>query len=304
MPRVGKSKDKFFVSLPPAMVAELSIKEGDEVEFLKHSDTSFIVAKKSDVVKLLEHEVKASPMPIDKMPAPALDASDIDLLMKLDTFRYSERTKEKVNAMLSQEQKATLSSLMERKVVQLYSKDPKDEFRYSIPKYIYDKFLYGKRASSKTEPVPTVEPARIVAQTTARQPMQAQTPVKKLDKMAIKKWEEKGDEGYITELENKGYLVLKNEAEAASTSAALEDSIKQGLVLGTRAFDKKFYICLRGFINRNAPKIMKIIEERSVGADEIAAQTSLDVDAVKSVLYILAEKGDVTEVRREIFRAA
>jgi hypothetical protein len=121
----------------------------------------------------------------------------------------------------------------------------------------------------------------------------------------VKKWEETVEGGYIEDLETKGYVVLKNEAEAASASAALEDSIRQGLVIGTRAFDKRFYIGLRGFINRNGPKIIKVLERgKSVSADDIAAEVGIDVDAVKTILYILAEKGDVTEVRREVFRIA
>ena len=76
-------------------------------------------------------------------------------------------------------------------------------------------------------------------------------------------------------------------------------------MIGTRAFDKKFYIGLRGFINKNGPKIMRVLERgKSVSAEEIAAEVGIDEDAVKTILYILAEKGDVTEVRREIFRIA
>ena len=121
----------------------------------------------------------------------------------------------------------------------------------------------------------------------------------------MKRWEERSESGYIADLEAKGFVVLRNEADAASASAALEDSIRQGLVLGTRAFDKRFYIGMRGFLNRNGPKVMTVLERgKSVTADEVASELGIEVDAVKTVMYILAEKGDITEVRREVFKIA
>ena len=192
---------------------------------------------------------------------------------------------------------------MERKFVTLYRKDPKELYKYGIAKSIYEKFLMGKRVQQQRAPEQPVQapkpqpPPQII--------IQPSTPARKLDKAAVKKWEVTVEGGYIEDLETKGYVVLKNEAEAASASAALEDSIRQGLVIGTRAFDKRFYIGLRGFINKNGPKIMKVLERgKSVSADDIAAEVGIEPDAVKTILYILAEKGDITEVRREIFRIA
>jgi hypothetical protein len=109
---------------------------------------------------------------------------------------------------------------------------------------------------------------------------------------------------YVSLLESKGYIVLKSEAEAASASAAMEESIRQGLVLGTRGFDKKFYIALRDFISRNTPKLLKSIEKRSMGIEDIAKETGIDEEGARAVLNILAESGEVTEVRKDVFRSA
>ena len=295
MPKVKKSNNKFYVLIPAEIVDSLGIKEGEELEFSKKDGSSFVVARKG------ADQVSGSVIVGAGAGAVEMSEKELDLLRKLDTMRYNERTKEKVESMLNAGEKSTLSKMMEKRFVTLYRKDQKEPYKYGISKGIYEKFLFGKRVQKAT---PAAE-----AQPTAKQRPEAaaqQKPaVRKLDREAVKRWEERSESGYIEDLETKGYVVLRNEADAASASAALEDSIKQGLVIGTRAFDKKFYIGLRGFINKNGPKIMRVLEKgKSVSAEEIGAEIGLDADAVKTILYILAEKGDVTEVRREVFRLA
>jgi bifunctional DNA-binding transcriptional regulator/antitoxin component of YhaV-PrlF toxin-antitoxin module len=292
MPKVVKSKNKFYVLIPQEIVDSIGIKEGEELELSRRDGTSFVVARKGAA------QVSGSVIVGAGGRAVVLSEKELDLLRKLDTMRYNERTKEKVESMLNAAEKATLSKLMEKRYVTLYRKDPKEQYKYGIAKGIYQEFLFGKRvkAVEQAPPAPKPQPAATVQQKPA---------VRKLDREAVKKWEERSESSYIEDLETKGYVVLRNEADAASASAALEDSIKQGLVIGTRAFDKRFYIGLRGFINKNGPKIMRVLERgKSVSADEIAAEVGIDVDAVKTIIYILAEKGDVTEVRREVFRIA
>ena len=290
MPKVKRSNNKFYVLIPSEVVDSLAIKEGEELEFSQRDNASFVVARKGG-------EAARSGGPGEP------DERELDLLRKMDTMRYGERTKEKVEAMLNAGERATLAKLMEKKFVSLYRKDQKESYKYGISKGIYERFLFGKRmqkAAGAGAPAAERQQAAAPAAVVQQKPAE-----RKLDREAVKRWEERSEAGYIEDLETKGYVVLRNEADAASASAALEDSIKQGLVIGTRAFDKKFYIGLRGFINKNGPKIMRVLEKgKSVSAEEIGAEIGLDADAVKTILYILAEKGDVTEVRREVFRLA
>jgi antitoxin component of MazEF toxin-antitoxin module len=290
MPKVKKSNNSLFVAIPPSMAAELSIKEGDDLDFIKQSDRSFVVAKKADLLKLLEGQLERPEQGSQRVSysrAQQIGESELELLKKLDTLRYNERTKEKVDSMLDADEKALLRALVERKFVGLFRKEAKEPYRYSIAKAVYDKFLYRK------------------GKIDAAQPQSSEPKPRPLNRAAAKRWDEpSGPADYMAELETNGYIVLKSEADAASASAALEDSIKHGLVVGTRAFDKKFYIGLKGFINRNAPKIMKALDGRSAKADEIADELHMNYDGVKTVLSILAESGDVTEVRRDIFRLA
>jgi antitoxin component of MazEF toxin-antitoxin module len=287
MPKVRKYNNALFVSIPQSMADALGIKEGDELEFLKHSDTSLVLAKKNDLLKLLEEHRDTAMATVQVAPKSEIDGGELELLKKLDTLRYNDRTKEKVDAMLDEQEQILLRRLIARKTLTLYRKDSKEPFRYSIPKAVYDKFLYRK--GKKEEP-----------QQATSAPIKSKT----LDRTAMRKWDDPSNSDYMTDLETNGYVVLKSEADAASASAALEESIKQGLVIGTRAFDKKFYIGLRGFINKNAPKILKALDGKSAKAEEIASELGINSEGVKTILYILAESGDVTEVRRDIFRVA
>lgn len=294
MPKVKKFDNSLYVALPASMVQGLGIKEGDDLDFLMKTTSSYIVAKKSEIVNLLDGKKEE----IVQKAAPSVewgvDARELELLKKLDTFRYGDRTKDKVDAALNGSEKELLLTLIAKGFVGLYRKDVKDTYKYSISKNVYDKFLYRK--GKKEEPVAISVSA----------PMQIQQPQRPrgIDRSAVKKWSEQSSSNYMEELETNGYVVLKTEADAASASAALEDSIKQGLVVGTRAFDKKFYIGLRGFINKNAPKIIKALDNRSMKAEDLAKEVEMTYDGVKTILCILAESGDITEVRRDVFRLA
>ena len=91
---------------------------------------------------------------------------------------------------------------------------------------------------------------------------------------------------------------MNSEAEATSLSTLLEASIRMGLVIGTRAFNKKFYIALKRFVAENAASVLKLIEKKSVPLPEIAKSLNIDEDAARTILYLLAESGDATEVRK------
>lgn len=186
-----------------------------------------------------------------------------------------------------------LQNLIKKGMVSLFKKTGEKEAKYGIQKSVYDMFLYRNKKQESSAPA---MPAR------ANQQQGRQLSAR----LNQKAWEDKisGTESYMNLLESKGFLVLNNEADAAVVSAGLEDSIRQGLVVGTRAFNKKFYIGLRGFINKNASKILKLIDQKSMDVESIAKESGIEEDGVRTILYVLSESGDVTEVRRDIFRAA
>jgi bifunctional DNA-binding transcriptional regulator/antitoxin component of YhaV-PrlF toxin-antitoxin module len=294
-------------------VAEsLGIKDGDDVDFFQYSGKSFLFAKKADIADLLVRIKQGQPAVTQQIAQPTapqqptetatvkgkeitMDAVELALLKKLDTIRYGERTKAKVDGMLGAEEKATLQKLLKKGFVTLFRKSNENEYKYGIERGIYDRFLFGKRTYPNRQGQPA--PARTLSSPRGAQFTQRAAPIQMRN--AVQDVNE-----YVSMLESKGYLVLKSEAEAASASAAMEESIRQGLVIGTRGFDKKFYIALRDFINRSAPKMLKIIENKSVSIDDISKETGIDADGARAILNILAENGEVTEVRKDVFRSA
>jgi hypothetical protein len=109
---------------------------------------------------------------------------------------------------------------------------------------------------------------------------------------------------YIKSLEENGFLVVQTEAEAGGVSLALETSIRRGQVLGTRSFNKKFYIVTRQFFDMHNPAIAKAMREGLSKVDDIARKAEMSEDATRAVLYLLAENGDVREKRRDHFALA
>jgi len=285
------------------VIGALNLKDGDDLDFLKYGDQTFLIVKKNDIVKLLskpanepfktEEKRAAYTGSMDKVQ---LSGAELNVLKKLDSLRYNDRTIAKVNALLDSSEKEILQTLAKKKIAVPFKKPGEKESHYSIPKSIYERFLYRKRNPDGSAAVSSTQSAKPKPQVA-----KAVSP-----QVAQKAWEQKlgGSNAYVEVLESKGYVVLNNEADAAMVSGALEDSIRQGLVLGTRAFNKKFYIGLRGFINRYASKILKSIDQKSMKIEDIAKDVGIDEDGVRTILYVLSESGDVTEVRKDIFRAA
>ncbi|MDE1868872.1 MAG: AbrB/MazE/SpoVT family DNA-binding domain-containing protein [Candidatus Micrarchaeota archaeon] len=290
--KVYKTTNRLAINIPTEVLTALGIKDGDEVDFFRYNKASFLFAKKDDIValitKLQERRAQAA-QPAAAAPSLQVSEAELSVLKKLDTLRYSERTKDKVNAILNQNEKLVLQSLMKKKMVSLFKKPGEQEFKYGIQKSVYDMFLYKKRQQTAAPAAQKQAEPKIIA----RQPAQPKP----------KQWESKLGSNYVELLESKGFLVLNNEADAANASAALETSIRQGLVVGIRAFNKKFYIALRGFIAKNAPKITEQIAEKAMNVSEIAKRTGVEEDGVRAILHIMAEDGaSVMEVREDVFR--
>lgn len=191
------------------------------------------------------------------------------------------RTTPEVAKILDEKEKGVFKDLIKKKVITPF-KDENQKTHYSIQKRVYDLYLMRKGKPQYSEAAAGLEPAAIQGR-----PVQ-----------------QNAIELYISKLQKNGFVVVPTESEASAISAALEDSIRRGVVVGTRAFNKKFYIVMRSFINSTIPQIMAIISKKSMQVSDIAKECKMQDEAVRSVLYVIAESGEVTEVRKDIFRAA
>ena len=305
--RLGK--DKLILYLPMNVISKLGLKDGDLIDFVPYDDRSFLFMNEKDVSERLKGDVPAraatpatAPMPQQRVavtPVPAvqlaananmtdLSNEDIALLKKLNTVKYQDRTKDKIAKILDDAENQLLQKLIRRKVVSLYKKPSETEFKYGISPSAYTLLMAKRAAPQQGQQKPSA-----LKQTSREMSPQPQ------------KWEKTLEQGNanVHALESQGFVVLTNEADAANVSAAVEESIRRGLVVGTRAFNKKYYIALKSYVLKNSGRVLPVISSRSLSVAEISKATSIEEDGIRAILYILAETGEVSETRRDYFKA-
>lgn len=287
MVKIYRTKsNKLIVNLPDELVKSMKLSEGQEVEFLRSDDGSYRVMRKDDFYREENGAGAAAQQSARRAPLTP-SQSEITVLKKIDTLRYQMRTVENVNKLLTQDDKSVMKSLLQKKFVNLFNS--KDGNRvYSISKDVYDNFLMRKKSPQSIPQAPqakTYQQPRSTAY--ARQPSAGYMPVTEIDEVAT--------------LEKEGYIVLQSESQAAAISSALEESIRKGHVLGTRAFNRKFYIVLRSFMEKNGPQLIKLIGNGTSKTTDLSAKTGIDEEGIRAILYLLSESGEVSEKRKDAF---
>ena len=283
-----------MVYIPSDITSSLDLKEGDDVDFIKYNEESLLMTKKGALSATEGRQQQQQPA-VQQRKSLSITSEELAVLKKLDSIRYGDRTKEKLKQVLNADERKVLAAMMKKKYVEPFKKPGEQQYKYGITKSIYNAFLYGKRGGQDMVPA-----------TAAAQPIKAVTPAATAQAAAQPKvWERKlaENQGYLKMLEANGFLVVSNQAEASSVSAELEESIRRGLVIGTRAFNRKYYIALKSFVSRSAPAILKAMGDRTIRVEEISKETGLEEDGIRAVLYMLAEQGEVTETKRDIFKA-
>ncbi len=274
-----KYKDKLILYLPKDVVYSLGIKEGDELDFLREED-SYIIAKSNVIIDKLAVKGRGR-------SGKSVSPKEVSVLRKLDSFRYASRTVEEVDKKLTKEEKEVLEGMIKKGHV--VPKKSGNAVLYSINNDIYMNFLIKNpeafERKHKAAGIGTV------ALQTKRE--------------TVPSWSESGaqsiHENASEEIKRNGYVVLATRAEAESASSELEIEIRKGLVLGTRAFNKKYYIVHRAFINKNSPRLVEALRTGDMSVDELSAKTGIDPDGVRSVMFVLADNGEVMEKRRDLF---
>ncbi len=296
MSKVYKLNNKLILYLPSDFIEAMNIKNGDELEFLKYSDKSFLIARREEVTKLFI----ANAGQRNETPHPSIAASpgienaridpvEMNVLKKLNNLLFNKRTKQSVQKILTEPEKAVLESLIKKKFVLMIKRN--NEWIYSISKYIYPRL-----ANNESNAIPTTMQSmpKEIQVSEQKHPQPEYAKAQKLEEDRIK--------GLQNSLETNGYIVISNENDAAEISKVMEESIRRGIVIGTRAFNRKFYIALKKFVVNNTPKIIGIMGSKKMPVEEISKQLNIDQEGILVILYLLAENGEVTEVKENIFK--
>jgi TusA-related sulfurtransferase len=259
--------------LPPFLVNELKINENDEVNFLKFKKW-FIFGKKEELAKLIEKGIEEEEVgeEVKEKEYFVPTQEELEVLKKLDSIKYEERTPKEMEKRFSKREKEILENLIKKKVVEVRKSKGKEV--YSIALSVYNRFLLRKKG------------------------------IKIGKKGEIVKVETKNQEAkdIISNLEKEGYIVVSTEEEANELSKILENDIRMGNVIGTRGFDKKYYVVISSFFVKESQKIIELLKNGEATLQEICQKLNFEEQKAKALLTILLEKGEIIEKRKNLFQ--
>ena len=238
----------------------------------------FIFGKKDELAKLIERGIEEGEEKEEKKKEVEKEyfvptQEELNVLKKLDSIKYEERTSKEIEKRFSEREKEVLDDLIKRKVVEVRKSKGRDV--YSIALSVYNRFLLKKKG------IKIGEKGEVI-------------------KIEEKKEEETKD--LISNLEKEGYLVVQNEEEANEISRILENDIRMGNVIGTRGFDKKYYIVLSSFFAKESQKILDLLKNGEATLQEICQKLNFEESKAKAILTLLLEKGDIIEKRKNLFQ--
>ncbi len=105
------------------------------------------------------------------------------------------------------------------------------------------------------------------------------------------------------DLDEKGYLVIRNEVEAKKLSAELTERTKRGEIKGMKSFDGNYYVILTELYGDLAKKIVNHMEKKKTAQlDEIANDLKIDKTLAKIVCEFLMEDGSLSEKRKGLYQ--
>lgn len=104
-------------------------------------------------------------------------------------------------------------------------------------------------------------------------------------------------------LDEKGYLVIRNEGDAKRFSSEMGDRMKKGEIKGMKSFDGNFYVILSESYSQFAEKVLTYIEKKKTAQlDEIANDLKIDKTLAKIICEFLMEDGSLSEKRKGLYQ--
>jgi hypothetical protein len=274
MVKIFKSNNgKLVIYLPFDVIEDLKLKDGEEVDFFKMNERSYLLAKKSDITGMILGKENLLDVQKPDKKQYGISSEELSVLKKINTIRYSDRTRENVMKLLSEHESKILQKLILNGSILPFKKNSKE--LYSISKNVYELLKPVKLQETQTVSIQKSSPIQ---------------PYLEDDNVKL--------------LETNGFIVLQTEAEASRLSLSLEQSIRHGQILGTRGFNKKFYIVMRSFFDRYGQLILKKLRERPYRIQDLSKEISINEDGARSILYLLSENGDISEKKKDVFTIA
>lgn len=260
MSRLIKLREGLAVIIPEELCKKLGLQQGQEVAVKESKFGIFVNPTPS----------KAKPRAI---PPTAFSQDETELINKLLSLKFAERTPTNVSRSLDFNENRVLSELIGKGAINLFKNPKYKEGVYNISDKVYA--LLKKEGTLEETTRGTGEKKETQEET---------DPIKRLEKQ--------------------GYIVVENEGEARRLSDELAAKIKRKDITGIRGFDKKYYILKMSFFVKNQLRVKNSLKAGKKSVDQISSETGLDRQACIGILTVLNEEGDVIEKKRGIFALA
>lgn len=101
-------------------------------------------------------------------------------------------------------------------------------------------------------------------------------------------------------LEEDGFLIIKNTDKARAISYEYEGQIKEGMLKGIRTFDGNYYLIENDLLEEGLLKIINAFKEKkSLNLEELAQKINYSKILSKIICEFLKEEGELLEKRKE-----
>ncbi|BCS90787.1 MAG: hypothetical protein ARM1_0244 [Candidatus Micrarchaeota archaeon] len=238
-----------------------------ELDLKKGDDFKFMIGKidGKPALLLIKDESQQSNEKVEAKDQVRVSERELMLLKQITALKSNERTVKNIEAKLNNEEKETLNDLLRKGFIIKFKKANEEEERYTIPESIYEAISNG---SYIVESAPA-------------------------DPIDIK----------YRELMDNGYTIIESENEAVHLSKRIEDLVKRGYILATRAFDRKYYIVKKELVERYYKKIISLLKESEYTLEQLAEKLDIDKRMLNAILVQLEEQGEILEVKKNVFKA-
>jgi len=115
---------------------------------------------------------------------------------------------------------------------------------------------------------------------------------------------QKPSTGSSEHLEKFGWMVLESEPEARNFANSFPEKIKSGKVMGTRAFDMKYYFVKKTFAEKWEGKTLSCLSKSAKSTEQIAKETGIGREGCLALLMHMCENGEAIEKRKGTFARA
>lgn len=271
-------KGNIYTEIPKEIAEKINLEPGEDLEFKNpYKDLVILVPNKSKNSKKTEKKTKKKKTGKKKPKRKKkkekknkkreLGPNELKVLKKLGKMKHWERTPEKIEKELNEEEGKIFEKMLKGKVLFKYEKE--GENRIGIDRE-YFPLVTGKNSDNED----------------------------KRDKN--NKSESKT---LFQQLEEEKHMVIENRGEVEELQRQIREKDKVEEVKGVRDFDKKFYIIKKDKLEEIEEDLEdKKVLDKEKSIEEIAEELGIEETLSKASLVVLREEGKVVEKGKNIYQ--